>query len=488
MIAIVDYGSGNLQSLANAFALLGAEAEVTSDPARVQAADALVLPGQGAAPPAMRHLRAAGLDAAVRASVAAGKPLLGICLGMQLLFEVSEEGDTPCFGFLPGVVRRLAVPLKLPQIGWNRVRPVASHPLIPGPADCYFAHSYHCVPDRPADAIAVSQYGVPFVAAVARGPIFGVQFHPERSGPAGLALLERFLRLAGLGPDAPRPAVEAGQARPPAPEPGGGQTGYRRIIPCLDVKDGRVVKGVRFLGLRDAGDPVELAEHYYREGADEIVFLDISATVEGRRTMVEVVRATARRTFVPFTVGGGIRSVEDARQLLLAGADKVSVNTAAVRDPDLIGRLADAFGSQCVVLAIDARRTARSKQDGPTPSWEVVVSAGREPTGLDAVAWARHGAALGAGEILLTSMDADGTRAGYDLALTRAISAAVRIPVIASGGAGTLDHLAEAFEVGRADAALVASIFHYGTHRVRDAKRHLAARGIPVRLSGLPSD
>lgn len=480
MIAIVDYGSGNLRSLANAFARVGAEAEITGDPARVAVADALVLPGQGAAPPAMRHLQARGLDAAIRAAVQAGRPVLGICLGLQLLFESSEEGDTAGFGFLPGRVRRFDGSLKLPQIGWNRVRPLRPHPLFAGleaGGDFYFAHSYYCAPARPDDALAESQYGVPFVAAAGRGRIVGVQFHPERSGPAGLRLLANFLAWAGLPAGASAgsgPAPVAGDARP--------ASGYRRIIPCLDVTNGRVVKGVQFLGLRDAGDPVELADHYYREGADEIVFLDISATVEGRETMVEVVRETARRTFVPFTVGGGLRSVEDARKLLLAGADKVSFNTAAVRDPDLIRRAADAFGSQCVVLAIDARRAPGPP--GAPPRWEVVVSAGREPTGLDAVEWARRGAALGAGEILLTSMDADGTRAGYDLDLLRAVSGAVGIPVIASGGAGTLEHLAEAFEVGRADAALVASMFHYGDYRIGDAKAYLAARGLPVRLDG----
>jgi len=248
----------------------------------------------------------------------------------------------------------------------------------------------------------------------------------------------------------------------------------RRIIPCLDVTAGRVVKGVRFVGLRDAGDPVELAAHYDQEGADELVFLDITASSEGRETMVEVVRRAARQVFIPLTVGGGVRTADDMYRLLRAGADKVSVNSAAVADPELIDRCARRFGSQCVVLAIDARRRA----DG---GWEVYTHGGRRPTGLDAVAWARRGVELGAGEILLTSMDADGTREGYDLGLVRAVVDAVPVPVIASGGAGTLEHLYEALARGGAHAVLAASIFHFGEYAIAEAKRYLAERGVPVR-------
>ncbi len=248
---------------------------------------------------------------------------------------------------------------------------------------------------------------------------------------------------------------------------------YKRIIPCLDVDAGRVVKGTQFIDLRDAGDPVELAAHYDRTGADEVIFLDITATHDKRETVTELARRTATDVFVPFTIGGGIRSVEDAQAVLDAGADKVSVNSAAVARPELVGELAEQFGAQCVVLAIDARRNG--------DFWEVVVAGGRTPTGNDAVAWAREAVERGAGEILLTSMDRDGTGAGYDLALTRAVGDAVSVPVIASGGAGTLDHLADALEEGGADAALAASIFHFGTFTVPEAKEHLIARGVPVR-------
>ena len=248
----------------------------------------------------------------------------------------------------------------------------------------------------------------------------------------------------------------------------------KRIIPCLDVRDGRVVKGVIFVNIRDAGDPVELARFYSDQGADEIVFLDITATSDGRATVADVVERTAEQVFVPLTVGGGIRTLEDFRQLLRAGADKISVNSAAVKDPGLISRAAERFGSQCVVLAIDARRR-------PEGSYEVVVAGGRTPTGLDAVEWARRGEALGAGEILLTSMDADGTKAGFDLEMTRAVTQAVSIPVIASGGCGSLEHFAQVFAETDCDAALAASLFHFGELTVPQVKEYLRKRKIPVR-------
>lgn len=249
----------------------------------------------------------------------------------------------------------------------------------------------------------------------------------------------------------------------------------KRVIPCLDVDAGRVVKGTRFVDLRDAGDPVELAARYDAEGADELVFLDITATVEGRGATLEVIARTAEQVFIPLTVGGGVRSEEDVRTLLRAGADKVAVNTAAVREPDLLTRCAERFGTQCIVIAIDAKRAGSG--------WEVYVEAGRTPTGLDAVAWAEEATVRrGAGEVLLTSMDRDGTGEGYDLELLRAVADAVPVPVVASGGAGRLEHFAEALTEGRADAVLAASRFHFEELSIRAVKEHLASRGIPVRL------
>ena len=250
----------------------------------------------------------------------------------------------------------------------------------------------------------------------------------------------------------------------------------RRIIPCLDVKDGRVVKGVNFVGLRDAGDPVEVAQRYDEEGADELTFLDITASHERRGIILDVVARTAETVFMPLTVGGGVRELQDVRNLLNAGADKVSINTAAVQNPDFVRAAAEKFGSQCIVVAIDAKRVAAT-----TPRWEVFTHGGRTPTGLEAVEWARRMQANGAGEILLTSMDRDGTKEGYDIALTRAIADAVHVPVIASGGVGTLEHIYEGLTAGGATAALAASIFHYREYTVRECKDYLAARGVPVR-------
>jgi cyclase len=251
-----------------------------------------------------------------------------------------------------------------------------------------------------------------------------------------------------------------------------------RVIPCLDVTAGRVVKGVRFVELRDAGDPVELAARYDAEGADEIVFLDITASSDARDTMVDVVARTAEQVFIPLTVGGGVRSVEDVRTMLRAGAEKVSFNTAAVNDPEVVQRAAGEFGDQCVVVAIDARRRVAGD---PAAGWEVYTHGGRTPTGIDAIAWAERVCALGAGELLLTSMDRDGTHAGYDVELLQAVNGAVNVPVIASGGVGTLDHLYEGIADGGASAVLAASIFHFGTYRIAQAKEYLAARGVAIR-------
>ncbi len=267
----------------------------------------------------------------------------------------------------------------------------------------------------------------------------------------------------------------------------------KRIIPCLDVDRGRVVKGVSFVNLRDAGDPAEMAAFYDREGADELVFLDITASSDAREIMVNIVKQVSEEVFIPLTVGGGLRQVSDVRRMLEAGADKVSLNTAAIQDPALVAEASDFFGSQCIVVAIDAKSTSdsgsgeSSKQVtgslalSESSGWEVYTHGGRNPTGIDAVRWAERVAELGAGELLVTSMDTDGQQTGYDLGLLQAITDAVSVPVIASGGAGTLDHLFDALETGRADAALAASIFHYGTYRISEAKEYLADRGLPIR-------
>jgi cyclase len=256
----------------------------------------------------------------------------------------------------------------------------------------------------------------------------------------------------------------------------------KRIIPCLDVKDGRVVKGVGFVNLRDAGDPVEVATVYDQEGADELCFLDITASYENRKTILDVVERTAERVFMPVTVGGGVKTLEDIRALLKAGADKVSINTAAVQNPEFVRQAAERFGTQCIVVAIDAKRRRNSEPSGASEEWEVYTHGGWKPTGLSAIEWACRMESYGAGEILLTSMDRDGTQAGYDLELVRAVAQAVSIPVIASGGAGTLEHLYDGLAVGQADAVLAASIFHYRTYTISQVKKYLRERGVAVRI------
>lgn len=707
-VVVVDLGVGNLGNLRRALEAVGAMVEITADAAVVRDAKRIVLPGVGAFRAPRQALRGP-VEEALRAAVADGATLLGVCVGFQLLFAGSDEmGWCDGLGLLPGVVRRLPEAVAVPHIGWNRLELGTAHPftqrLTPGER-AYFVHSFAPTGVPPALVLAWCRHGRRFPAVVADGRVMGTQFHPEKSGRAGLELLAAFLaiepgaevasgepaakaeqfdlfpaidlrhgkvvrlrhgqddaktvygddpvatleglrdrgaawvhvvdldaafgepaqtallqRLAAV-PERPRLQVggglrsdeavatlaalgierlvvgsmvgreperfaelarrypgrlvagldakdgrlaldgwrEAGQAVAevaerlrglplaallvtdvsrdgvlegsndqlavelarcsgiPAlvsggvasladleraalrPELAGAVVGTAlyeghidvgealalcarssavsdlavRVIPCLDVAAGRVVKGVQFEQLRDLGDPAEAARRYDAEGADEIVFLDVTASVEERQARQSWIEAVAREVFIPLTVGGGVRSVDDARALLLAGADKVGVNSAAVEDPALIGRLAAQFGSQCVVLSVDARRL-------PGGGWEVVTHGGRRSTGLDAVAFVVAGVEAGAGEILLTSIDADGTRRGYDLELLAAVCARVAVPVIASGGAGTIKHLAEGLAAG-ADAVLAASIFHERQHSIGEVKQTLAGRGFVVR-------
>jgi imidazole glycerol phosphate synthase glutamine amidotransferase subunit len=458
-VVIVDSGVANLASIAGAFRRLGVTPVITADPEVVRDASRLVLPGVGAFGTGIAALRDKGLADAIREASVRGTPLLGICLGMQLLCEASEESPGVAgLGVIEGTCRRLPNTVRIPHLGWSSIRVDRdARFLIRGVAA--FANSYALRESPRGWTAAWSTHGVSFVAALERDATLVCQFHPELSGAYGAALLERW--LTGRSATTELAATDA---------PGL----MRRLIPCLDVQDGRIVKGVRFQNLRDAGDPAEQAARYEAQGADEIVILDVAASVAGRATQVETVRAVRAAIRIPLTVGGGVRTVDDARQLLSAGADKISVNTAAVQRPALLGELAQAFGCQCVVLAIDARRI------GAVERWEVLVRGGRDAVLQDAVAWAREGERLGAGEILLTSWDRDGTRAGHDVELLRAVADAVRVPVIASGGVGTRDHVASAFAAG-ADAVLAASVFHDGDDTVDGIKTELAVRGIRVR-------
>ncbi len=458
-VVIVDSGIANLASIVAGFARLDATAVVTSDPDVVRRAQRLVLPGVGAFESGMAQLRSRALDDATREVVARGTPVLAVCLGMQMLCEGSEESPgVSGLGVIAATCRRLPDDVRVPHLGWNHVATEPDARLMSS-GNAAFANSYALLEAVPGWTAAWTTHGRRFVAGLERESVLACQFHPELSGEYGAALLERWLtgrRVTGA-------AVAAGTAGL-----------RRRIVPCLDVRDGRVVKGIRFQGLRDAGDPAERAARYEAQGADEIVVLDIVASPEARATQLETVRRVRAVLRIPLTVGGGVRSVADARSLLAAGADKISVNTAAVRRPPLLSELAAEFGRQCVVLAIDARRDTRGW------GWEVLVLGGREVAGPDAVAWAQEGVRLGAGEILLTSWDQDGTRAGPDVALLRAVADAVRVPVIASGGIGGRAHVAAAFDAG-ADAVLAASVFHDDEDTVDGIKADLAIRGIRVR-------
>ncbi|MEE8115999.1 MAG: imidazole glycerol phosphate synthase subunit HisF [Gemmatimonadales bacterium] len=503
-VAIIDSGVANLAAVESALTALGVEYTITGDPATVLEASHAILPGVGRFSAGLETLRRNGLDEAVRAVHERGTPLLAVCLGMQMLGGGSDESpDTPGLGIVPGQFRRLPDSVRVPHLGWNQVRADEGSGLPSGTAA--FANSFY-LPEPPSGwSAARTTHGTTFVSMLGQGRTLACQFHPELSGPFGMGLIRDWLSgevdvLADRGDSAAAdahdsapladvhdsaPLADTGLTSPATgthknEDEGEGENEERtvwrevapRIVPCLDVKDGRVVKGIRFQNLRDAGDPADQAGEYERQGADEIVILDIGASHEARETQRETVRAVRRRIHIPLTVGGGVRTVDDARGLLAAGADKVSVNTAAVRDPSLLERLSQAFGTQCVVLAIDARRLG--------DSWDTLVVGGREPTGIDAIEWGREGTRLGAGEILLTSWDRDGTREGCDVELLEAMREAVDVPVIASGGIGTPADVATAFRAG-ADAVLAASVFHDGDLTVGQIKTYVSEQGLAVR-------
>ncbi len=462
---IAATGAANLASVRAMCDRAGVEAVVTEEPEALYGADRALLPGVGAFGAAMAALRAKGLDKALAARISEGRPTMGICLGMQMFCASSEETPgVPGIGAIVCDVGRFAASLPLPQLGWNRVKPTENDRFIK-PGWAYFANSYRVLGAPEGYISATSRYGEKFAATIegridpASGvpAIFLCQFHPELSGPWGLDL---FMRWMGSGGE-------------------GGQRGTAtRVIPCLDIKGGRVVKGVKFENLVDSGDPAVLAARYEEEGADEIALLDISATLEERKTALDAVAAVRKAVSIPISVGGGIKSLEDAERLLNAGADRVSVNSAAVRDPGLVAKLAERFGVQCVIVAIDARRKEGACAD--SLCWDVVIDAGKRATGLDAVEWAKRCAALGAGEILLTSIDRDGTGLGYDTDLVSAIAAASRIPVIASGGATKPEHFLAGIRAG-AMAVLGAGAFHRKELSIADLKRYLSKFDVEVR-------
>ncbi|MFT6398898.1 MAG: imidazole glycerol phosphate synthase glutamine amidotransferase subunit [Bradymonadia bacterium] len=450
-VFIVDTGVANTASVAAALERLGIRSQLTKSADDVRSAQGLVLPGVGTFAAGMAALESAGLVEVVRERILADRPTFCVCLGMQLLAARSEESPgVDGIGILDVSVSALPQTVRTPQMGWNQV--TAFGGLEAGPA--YFANSFSL--DRAPDgwSTGLSTHGREFPAAIAKGNVMACQFHPELSGDYGAYLMASWAsRFTGVVPQPPKAELRTDA----------------RLIPCLDVRDGRVVKGIQFQQLRDAGDPVECALRYEESGADELVVLDVSATAEGRAARGPLIRKIRSVLRIPMTVGGGVRKVSDAAELLAAGSDKVAVNTAAVLNPDLLREMAEQFGRQCVVASIDAVRRGDS-------GWDVVIHAGTKRLELDAVEYAKNAVRLGAGEILLTSFDRDGTGDGYDLALIEAVRAAVNVPVIASGGAGSVADMRDALDAG-ADAVLAATIFHDKLHGVADVKAELFGTG-----------
>lgn len=473
-IAVVDYGMSNLTSVVKAFECLRADVRVTDEPEGLQGADRIVLPGVGAFGQGIRNLRARGFVRTLEQEVLVkGKPFLGICLGMQLLArEGTEDGHHHGLGWLKAGVRPLAVEgtgLRQLHIGWNEVAPRQGSPLFEGfqgTPSFYFVHGYRLVSEDPTPVTAESRYGERFVAAIQQGNIFGVQFHPEKSQEAGLAVLKNFLRWR---PGAPE--LVGSEKWPLLPE----VSAKVRVIPTLLLDGRRLVKTVRFAQRRDVGDPVKAPMVYDAQLADELIYLDISATIERRGVdrLIEAVSRVAGECFMPLTAGGGIRTVADIRRVLQAGADKVAINTAAVEQPDFLREASRTFGRQCIVVSIDVR-----KVDGRD---EVYTHGGRKPAGFDPVEWAKRAAESGAGEILLTSIDRDGTFEGYDVCLVRRVSDAVNIPVIASGGAGKIRDLVDGVREGYASAVAAASLFHFRDLSPIKVKAGMKRAGLSVR-------
>ena len=469
-VAVADTGRCNLASMMADLQRNGADAYVCADPQGIVDADYAVLPGVGAFGPVAERLRASGLGPAFATRIRAEKPTLAVCLGMQLVFEASEESPgEPGIGALPGTFKAFGPEVRSPLFGWNLVS--GAGPFLSEPGWAYFAHSYRLEDVPPGWKAASSEYGGSYASALEKGPMLLCQFHPELSGDWGGRLLARWL---GTEPGKPRGATLVGAGdRPPGSPLVKGPA--KRIIPCLDVDGGRVVKGVRFKELRDMGDPAELAARYEREGADELVILDITAGLRGVNTAADVVRSVRAVIGIPLCVGGGIRSIADAERLLAAGADKVSINTRAYRDPELVSAIAREFGSQCCVVAVDAAR-------GPDRVPMVVLDAGHSVMDESVSSWITRAAELGAGEILLTSRDRDGTGSGYDHELLReAVRAAPGIPVIASGGASTPQQILGGFTAG-ADAALLAGALHDGRLSIGQIKEYVRQSGVEVRI------
>lgn len=482
-VYLVTTGTANMGSISAALRRAGGDVIFTLDPETVRNAQHVVVPGVGTFGQALEAIEGAGLRDALQERFNKNMPTMWVCVGLQICAATSEESKgVKGLAFFGEASNVLHFPehVHAPQQGWNRILVSPDSRYAPrskeGEGGCmeayaYFSNSYalHSVP---SGWIAfTSLHGVGFVAALERGAFLACQLHPELSGDWGLQLITNWLRHSSEYVN-----QFASDAKNYLPRPDTLQsTLTRRVIPCLDVKDGKVVKGVKFQGLQEAGTPAVLSEQYQRDGADELVMLDVSATLEGRNAALVTIKAIREKLGIPLTVGGGVRTIEDANAILDSGADKVSINSAAVRNPQLLTEMARRYGRQCTVLAIDAVQVKSEDGKDAPKRWQVVIASGKENTGKDVVEWAREGVHLGAGEILLTSFDRDGTKSGYDLDLLEAVSKAVHVPVIASGGAASTSHLAEALLVG-SDAVLAASIFHFGQTTPNKVKEDLASQ------------
>ncbi len=468
MISIVDTGVCNIASIRSALDSIGLGYKLVSDPVELAIADRILLPGVGSFETGMNNLNERGLTAPLREKILAGTPTLAICLGMQLLCEGSDEAPgVSGLGIIPGYCVALPDTVRIPQQGWNRVTGGICEKLS-GPGYVAYANTFVLPAVDESWSPSYTYYGEQFVASLYRAGLLACQFHPELSGEYGLNLIRAWMTLQSDRPITPPSGTPL---ETDTQNPCGSTI---RIIPCLDVAGGRVVKGIRFQNLRDSGDPAELAARYELEGADEIVLLDIAASPERESTALETVKRVRKKLHIPLTIGGGIRSLSDASTVLSCGADKISINSAAVQNPDLIEELSAAFGRQCIVVAIDTRRSSND-------SWEVLVNGGRATTPWDAVSWSIEAENRGAGEILLTSWDKDGTREGPDIELLEAVSSSVSIPVICSGGIGSVKDAVSAVSAGAA-AVLAASIFHDKDYSINNFKAELSLSDIPVRL------
>ncbi|MGD9128999.1 MAG: imidazole glycerol phosphate synthase subunit HisF [Candidatus Woesebacteria bacterium] len=478
MITIINYKSGNIGSVTNALDKIGAKYIVTADPTMIKKASKVIFPGVGRAGQAMPELKKLKLEQLIQDIRA---PFLGICLGMQLLLSYSEEDNTKCLDIIDGKVKKFPKKnnLVVPQIGWNQVKQIKNEPLfknIPNNSYFYFVNSYYCDPLK-KNIIGQTQYGSNFASVIKKNNFYGVQFHPEKSGELGQKMLKNFCDIEALENSATIPSER--KASPIRFEQeltalkSAKSLLAKRIIACMDIKNNKVVKGTNYKQLKDAGDPVKLAQLYDKMGIDELMFLDITATIEKRRLLYKLVEKIAKNITIPFSVGGGIKTLNDIYQLLLSGADKVSIGSAAVTNPDLVKKAAQRFGSQCIVISLDPKKNRNS--------WEIYINSGKKATGIDALKFAKKMETLGAGELLVNSIDRDGTKKGYDLDLLRNIAKKVNIPIIASSGAGKKKDFLDALTKGQADAALAATLFHKQKLKITDLKNYLKNHGISIR-------